>query len=136
MKLLNKDKQRIINPNNIKVRDYKSLTTGSLGGGLASANALATGKEAFTFNAAGLSNSTIDKYKLNNKANIFAYIVKGDILNSLQGPFSLGAIGKRTYLNGYKSNPLLKLMPSLYAIDKILIGIKNHSMETVIEGIK
>ena len=28
MKLLNKDKQRIINPNNIKVRDYKSLTTG------------------------------------------------------------------------------------------------------------
>lgn len=63
----------------------------SLGGGLASTAAIASGREAVTFNAAGLSNATIDAARREAAANgisgvpdIRAYYVRGEVLSSLQ----------------------------------------------------
>lgn len=57
----------------------------SLGGGLASANALATGRRGITFNAVGLSDATIMDLSLNNKTtNITAWIIEGEIADYMQ----------------------------------------------------
>ena len=64
----------------------------SLGGGLAAAAAVASGREADTFNAAGLSDRTIDAAKAISAANdrgggdvaVQAYNVPGEILTHLQ----------------------------------------------------
>jgi hypothetical protein len=68
-----------------------SLVGHSLGGGLASATAIASGRDATTFNAAGLSKTTIDaatKVRLNagvaNAGNVNAYYVRGEVLSNLQ----------------------------------------------------
>src|SRR5690606_30776182 len=57
----------------------------SLGGGLASLSALISGKHAVTFNAAGLSEGTLDEYQVRgvSESKIDAYIIKGEILNRL-----------------------------------------------------
>jgi hypothetical protein len=67
------------------------ITGHSLGGGLASAAAIASGREAATFNSAGLSNATInaaraihDAAGVQSKDNVSAYYVRGDILSALQ----------------------------------------------------
>ncbi len=63
------------------------ITGHSLGGGLAAAAALATGDNAVTFNAAGLSNGTLNRYNLDaSQANtlIQNYFVKGEILSTAQ----------------------------------------------------
>jgi RHS repeat-associated protein len=52
----------------------------SLGGGLASAGSYATGRDAITFNAAGLSS----RYATGNPGNIRAHYIRGDILSMLQ----------------------------------------------------
>ena len=70
----------------------------SLGGGLASANALATGLPAITFNAAALSDETRTNLNLNRQANITAYIVRGEIVDYLQSKINMHAEGKRIYL--------------------------------------
>ena len=58
----------------------------SLGGGLATANALATGKSAITFNPAALSSTAKKNLGLTsvNESNITNVIVKGEIVNHLQ----------------------------------------------------
>jgi Protein of unknown function (DUF2974) len=68
-----------------------SLTGHSLGGGLASAAAIASGSNAVTFNAAGLSDSTIrSATQLRTQAgvaaagNVDAYYVRGEVLSTLQ----------------------------------------------------
>ncbi|MEX0968257.1 MAG: hypothetical protein WD077_13535 [Bacteroidia bacterium] len=66
----------------------------SLGGGLASANALATGRSATTFNAAGLSNGTRSLFTLNRPANIRAYVVEGEAVSNTQRLLGLRAEGK------------------------------------------
>jgi len=88
----------------------------SLGGGLAAASAYATGNSAITFNAAGVSQSTLTNYGVANKKGsmndmIQAYIMKTDPLNSIQNdnnPFTnkgrLGLTipdvdGTRNYIN-------------------------------------
>lgn len=63
----------------------------SLGGGLASAASRASGKPGWTYNAAGLKSSTVEKYggKImtpKQGENITAYRVKGEILTSIQEP--------------------------------------------------
>ena len=64
----------------------------SLGGGLASANSLATGRDAITFNAAGLSDET--KHNLiKTSGRIDAYVVKGEALSNAQGQIGLKAEG-------------------------------------------
>ncbi|MFP5471637.1 MAG: RHS repeat-associated core domain-containing protein [Bacteroidia bacterium] len=76
--------------------DNLSFTGHSLGGGLASANALATGLDAVTFNAAGLhpnSKSSQMYGGLNQKANIRAYVVNGEIVHKSQSLIGLRAEG-------------------------------------------
>ena len=66
----------------------------SLGGGLASANSLATGRDAITFNAAGLSDETKTKHNLiKTSGRIDAYVVKGEALSNAQGQIGLKAEG-------------------------------------------
>ena len=64
-----------------------SFTGHSLGGGLATAAALATGNEAIVFDAAGLSQATIDSLNLdtNNAVNITNFNVQGDALSDYNG---------------------------------------------------
>ena len=59
----------------------------SLGGGLASATSMASGKAGWTFNAAGLNSSTVAKYGgtiLGSADNIQAYRVEGELLTKVQ----------------------------------------------------
>lgn len=63
----------------------------SLGGGLASAASAASGESAWTYNAAGLKDSTVMKYSghpavKGAEHNIVAYRVKGEILTGAQEP--------------------------------------------------
>jgi hypothetical protein len=68
-----------------------TLTGHSLGGGLASAAAIASGRNATTFNAAGLSDATINKARTLHdnagvpaKDTVSAYFVRGEILSAIQ----------------------------------------------------
>jgi hypothetical protein len=68
-----------------------TITGHSLGGGLASATAIAAGRPATTFNAAGLSDTTIrDARAIHRNSgaattdSVRAYYVRGDILSALQ----------------------------------------------------
>lgn len=59
----------------------------SLGGGLASATSIASGKPGWTFNAAGLNSGTVEKYGgslLGSPDNIQAYRVNGELLTKIQ----------------------------------------------------
>ncbi|MEO0501322.1 MAG: Mbeg1-like protein [Pseudomonadota bacterium] len=60
----------------------------SLGGGMASAAAVASGYDASTYNAAGLSNNTIDRATAANpngaSGEVTAYYVPGEILHNIQ----------------------------------------------------
>ncbi len=78
-----------------------TITGHSLGGGLASAAALASGREATTFNASGLSDTTIrqaDGIRANAGAGpaprIAAFYVRGEVLSAVQdgGDRVVGAI--------------------------------------------
>ncbi|CAI0909359.1 Uncharacterised protein [Serratia marcescens] len=63
------------------------ITGHSLGGGMASAASMTSGKPAWTFNAAGLNSGTIRKYgggTLGSAKNIQAYRVEGELLTTLQ----------------------------------------------------
>jgi hypothetical protein len=68
-----------------------TITGHSLGGGLASAAAIASGRSASTFNAAGLSEATIrqaraihDSSGVKTSDAVRAYYVRGEILSTLQ----------------------------------------------------
>jgi hypothetical protein len=63
----------------------------SLGGGLASAAAIASGRDAATFNASGLSRATLNQAQnihngagVSRSAQVNAYFVRGDILSTIQ----------------------------------------------------
>lgn len=79
----------------------------SLGGGLASNNSLVTGRHAITFNAAGLDYRRVNTTLiLNNWKDLFhpikrtqrvhAFVIKGEILNTILGVFGQPAYGQRT----------------------------------------
>lgn len=74
----------------LRVNAAVTMTGHSLGGGLASAAAVATGRPATTFNAAGLSDRTLDvaaatRATLGARApSVDAYYVRGEILSALQ----------------------------------------------------
>lgn len=68
-----------------------TVTGHSLGGGLASAAAIASGREAATFNSAGLSDATINAARsihasagVTTNERISAYYVRGEILSAIQ----------------------------------------------------
>lgn len=93
---------KILNiPNSVLI-----FTGNSLGGGLASANALATGRNAITYNAAGIGPSTINTFNLDvslSNTLINAIVVREEILNTYLGNIGLGADGKITILEGQDS---------------------------------
>ena len=65
----------------------------SLGGGLAAANAMKTGRDAVTFNAASVTLFTRFMNALPYTPRIDAYIVKGEILDRLQSSLGIRANG-------------------------------------------
>lgn len=72
-----------------KISKYPNIDISghSLGGGMASATSMASGKPAWTFNAAGLNSGTVEKYGseiLGTTSNIQAYRVEGELLTTLQ----------------------------------------------------
>ena len=67
------------------------FTGHSLGGGLASANSLATGRTAYTYNAAGLSYETRLLYSRGYNSEINATVVKGEIIDKIQSQFGIKA---------------------------------------------
>jgi len=72
-----------------------SFTGHSLGGGLASTAAAGAGSPARTFNAAGLSQNTLDSYG-SNTGGIQAYFLNEDPLNRLQdSTWAADAVGTR-----------------------------------------
>lgn len=103
----------------------------SLGGGLAAANALATDRNAITFNPAALSSFTKKNLHLPNsttKGRIFNVVVKGEIVNYLQSKAGLKLEGGAFTLNA-------KYLPGKNNINTFL-RMKNHSIDTVIKKIK
>lgn len=109
-----------------------SFTGHSLGGGLASANALKTGGKAVTFNAAGLSNATKEKFDLTNKtANISAYVVQGEAVDYYQSMVGLKAEGNVTYLPAvYVPQLPLTKVDDAY---RLYQRVQNHMMEAVVQ---
>ena len=105
----------------------------SLGGGEASANALATGRDAITFNAAGLSQPTRDNLKLNMTAKIDAYIVKGEVVDATQGLIGI----KAEYTNLYElSSTQYQISIFGYEPLKKYNSVMDHMMESVIKSMK
>lgn len=68
----------------------------SLGGGLASVNSLATGRSAFTYNAAGISSSTRNLYDNGLNPEINATVVEGEIIDRIQDRFGIQAEDSNT----------------------------------------
>ena len=82
---------------NSKLSDSEITFVGhSLGGGLAAANALATNRNAITFNPAALTNDTKMNLHLPNattKGRIFNVIVQGELVNHIQSKLGLNLEG-------------------------------------------
>jgi RHS repeat-associated protein len=101
-----------------------TFTGHSLGGGLASLAALLTNNNAITFNAAGLSNATMEQYQVQNANTnlIDAVIIRGDPLNTIQWltPGVNQATGNRSFI----TSTVLSLNPVTY-----------HSIDTVLESL-
>jgi hypothetical protein len=118
-----------------------TFTGHSLGGGLASANAIATDKKAFTFNAAGLTAAT--KHKASGsywgsfksyENLITAYQLTTDPLTILQDATPLpNATGKPVMLSPFNSeakkngHSIMSMISSFPAIDKILTPVPNEN---------
>jgi RHS repeat-associated protein len=123
---------------------YENISFGghSLGGGLASANALATNGKAVTFNAAAISSLTKNSLKLDDSnANITAYVVEGEIVdysqrligraegNIVDLPASYPDRPKLSWSNAHKYPKLL----IKHNAKMIKLRTKNHMMETVLQ---
>ncbi|MCR0997056.1 lipase [Serratia rubidaea] len=133
--------------NNLKNFPGKvSIAGHSLGGGLASAAAIASGKPAWTFNAAGLNAGTVEKYggtAIGDGSKIAAYRVHGEVLTKLQEFHLLDDLQSVNY-----DIPLLmakrqlsELLPSAAGAAKWLPGgeggaIDKHGMQQVIDSLE
>ncbi len=108
----------------------------SLGGGTASANALATGHPAITFNAAALSPITKHALKLNKTADIRAFIIPGEILDKTQSSAGLSAEGKHVYVHPALGK--LNKVEAAYVKNFTPIGngVMFHLMESVNAALK
>jgi len=95
-----------------------TFTGHSLGGGEAAANAYATGRDAITFNAAGVTKSNLDRYGIVGQSKVDAYIMLTDPLNLMQNknPMLPSVNGTRHYIlpwtksaifNGHSMNNML-----------------------------
>lgn len=119
-----------------------SFTGHSLGGGLASAAAIASGRPADTFNAAGLHGATVAKAEsirtengVNTQARIVAHYVKGEILSRVQdGSFGVAfqdlpsAFGIRRALD-----PIAPVGTSW--VNKTVSPVASHSIDWVLSSL-
>ncbi|MGF6481943.1 hypothetical protein [Paraburkholderia sp. JPY419] len=103
------------------------ITGHSLGGGLCSAASVASGKECWSFNAAGLHPKTVEHYGGQvTPSNINAYHVNGDILTVAQTWTPLpGAAGTPYPLHG-SGSPL-----SRHFITQAIDGIEQQKAEDI-----
>ena len=88
----------------------------SLGGAEAAANAEATGRDAVTFNAAGLSDATKTNLGLNKSATIDNYDVKGQILAPAQGLIGLKPEGTNHIINVPEGGYVQRLMNNVMKV--------------------
>lgn len=102
----------------------------SLGGGLAAANALLTGRNATTFNPAAITSATLKKLGLSNtpKGTIFNVVVKGEIVDHLQSKIGLSPIGIKHELNA--------LYSPFNSVANTALRINNHSINSVIKKLQ
>lgn len=140
-------KQSVSIGNHLKRVPRKVSVAGhSLGGGLASAAAIASGKPAWTFNAAGLNAGTVEKYggtAIGDGSKIAAYRVQGEVLTRLQ-EFHLLEDLKSVYYNIpllMVKHQLSTLLPSAAGNAKWLPGgeggtIDKHGMQQVIDSLE
>jgi hypothetical protein len=112
-----------------------TFTGHSLGGGLANASALATGKASFGFNPAWVSTATMARYGLLFKpqTGISNYVILGEIVNSLQRRSNPNLFPQTNLLqNVGKTNYLFSFLPLV----PIYGPIKSHSIDNVINEIE
>lgn len=117
----------------------------SLGGGLASAAAMASGKSAWTFNAAGLNSGTVEKYGgqlIGDGSAISAYRVKGELLTKIQevSLSDLADVNYDTSLFAAKAG-ISNMIPDATGRAIVLNGgtgsmLDKHGMAQVIDGIE
>ncbi|MEM0942281.1 MAG: hypothetical protein AAGI25_21190, partial [Bacteroidota bacterium] len=91
----------------------------SLGGGLAAANALATGGKAITFNAAALNPKTKSRHGLIKSAEIDNFFILGEIVTEAQGTIGIGNETNGLVAEG-NQHPLLP--PEGFELDLTGIG--------------
>lgn len=115
-----------------------SFTGHSLGGGLANANALATGLPATIYNPAGLSNGTISndpRLNLSNSSNVTAYIVRGEPVDYLNIKLGTPVRGTRNYIGSPQdSNSLYGTLSNL-TIAGLISNVQLHMMSSVLSNI-
>ncbi|NVI03367.1 DUF2974 domain-containing protein [Paraburkholderia youngii] len=110
-----------------EITERIDMTGHSLGGGLCSAASLASGKDCWSFNAAGLHPKTVEHYGGQvTPSNINAYHVNGDILTVAQTWTPLpGAAGTPYPLHG-SGSPL-----SRHFITQAIDGIEQQKAEDI-----
>lgn len=127
-----------------------SFTGHSLGGGLASAAAVASGREAVTFNAAGLSNDTISDARAIANANdrgtaaVDAFYVPGEALHLIQQGgdraigFGLGGIIGGALADAPEAYGTQHALPDVRPADRNwfegLNPIDRHGIDWVVAG--
>lgn len=118
-----------------------SFTGHSLGGGLANANALATGLKAAIYNPAGLHDNTIANLQLDlsNSKNVIAYVVQGEPVSAINYAFGTPVRGTTkdvgtvfTAVMEYGS-AMTKGHPALGLVKFGLAAYKLHSMGHVLD---
>lgn len=126
-----------------------SFTGHSLGGGLASAAAVATGLSATTFNAAGLDVSSI-KDRSSTRSRVDAYYVEGEPLSAIQDstvaslPFVASAVasiatgqnipGRTTLPLAYGTRHELPASKPSGSVGDYIVN--RHSMDWIVSGIE
>lgn len=122
-----------------------TLSGHSLGGSLANAAALATGKASLTFNPAWVSTATMVRYGLTFKpqSGLSNYVILGEVLNSVQRAANanpipqmnlLQNVGKTHYL--FSALPLVPIYGTLmsHSIDKVIDEIKDVPEYNKVKG--
>jgi len=121
------------------------ITGHSLGGGMASAASVASGKAATTFNAAGLHANTVGRYGGTPQSSpVQAYRVAGEMLTGIQEP-GLKAFGGAAAIGGPVGvaavGALGAMTPKAVGVPHELPGsaidpVRRHFMTDVIKGIE
>jgi len=123
-------------------KSYSPLTFvgHSKGGAEASANAVATGKNAIVFNPAYANLSAYDLGNSNYTESLKSYVVKGDILDTVNSATRFIVSGKKIgtrhdlkqqhFVSGWVKLTIAKTTAQVTA------GVKNHLMGAVISALE